>query len=194
MPETPVSLLERLRVRPDPASWQRLIDLYEPLIRNWLRSHALQAPDADDVTQEVLQTVARELPHFHHDLRRGAFRRWLRTITVNRLRMFWRDRRRQPLTVGGNPLEYVLEQLEEPGSPLSQQWDEEHDQHVLRRLLALLEPEFAPTTWLAFRGLLLEGQSTTEVAARLGITPNAVRIAKSRVLSRLRQEIEGLVD
>jgi RNA polymerase sigma-70 factor (ECF subfamily) len=187
--DTPISLLERLRLRPDDASWDRLVALYTPLVRGWLAGHALQPADADDVLQEVMQTLVRELPHFCHDLRPGAFRRWLRTVVVNRLRAFWRARPR-----GGSLDEALLDRLADPSSDLARQWDEEHDRHVARRLLALLEPEFEPATWQAFRGLVLEGRPTHEVAASLGLSPNAVRIAKSRVLSRFRQEVAGLIE
>jgi RNA polymerase sigma-70 factor (ECF subfamily) len=134
------------------------------------------------------------LPNFRHDLRRGAFRRWLRTITVNRVRGFWRGRRNKAVAAGGDHAEAVLAQLADPESGLSQMWDAEHDQFVTRRLLELLEPEFESTTWLAFRSLVLEAQPTKDVADRLGLTVNAVRIAKSRVLSRFRQEAAGLLD
>jgi RNA polymerase sigma-70 factor (ECF subfamily) len=194
MPDTPISLLERLRLRPDAASWRRLVDLYTPLIRAWLRRHALQDPDADDLTQDVLGVLVRELPNFRHDLRRGAFRRWLRTVTVNRLRVFWRAQRGRPLAGNAADLGHVLDQLEDPDSGLSRLWDREHDLHVARRLLELLEPEFEPATWRAFRLLVLEGRPTSEVAAELGLSPNAVRIAKSRVLRRFRQEVDGLID
>ena len=194
MPETPISLLERLRLRPDEGSWQRLVDLYTPLIHDWLRRHDLAASDSDDLTQEVMQVLVRELPNFRHDLRPGAFRRWLRNVTVNRLRVFWRGRRSRPVATGDSDFGHVLDQLEDPSSRLSRLWDEEHDRHVARRLLELIEPEFEPATWRAFRGLVLEGKRTAEVAAELGITPNAVRIAKSRVLSRFRQEIDGILD
>jgi RNA polymerase sigma-70 factor (ECF subfamily) len=190
--ETPVSLLDRLRLRPDAAAWQRLVDLYAPLIQNWLRYHALEPQDVEDLVQEVFVVLVRELPQFRHDLRRGAFRRWLRTITVNRLRNFWRALRSHPLANAGNQ-EKLLDQLEDPHSDLSRFWDQEHDRHVARRLLELLQPEFEPTTWKAFH-LLLEGKSTDEVAGLLGISANAVRIAKSRVLSRFRQEVDGLID
>jgi RNA polymerase sigma-70 factor (ECF subfamily) len=194
LPDTPVSLLERLRLHPDPGSWQRLVALYTPLIRDWLRWHNLQPPDADDLSQDVLTVVVRELPNFQHDLRPGAFRRWLRTVTVNRVRGFWRARQSRPMAVGDSPFEAVLDQLEDAHSDLSRRWDEEHDRHVVRRLLELLEPEFEPATWRAFRALALEGRATRDVAAELGTTTNAVRIAKSRVLSRFRQEIAGLID
>jgi RNA polymerase sigma factor (sigma-70 family) len=190
---TPTSLLERLRLRPDAASWRRLVDLYTPLVAAWLRSQGVQPADVDDLTQEVLGTLVRELPQFHHDLRPGAFRRWLRGIAVNRLRSFRRARR--PLPAGGAPaLEEALNQLEDPDSDLSRRWDEEHDRQVVRRLLELIEPEFEPATWRAFRMVVLEGKPTREAADALGLSPNAVRIAKSRVLARFREEIDGLID
>jgi len=77
---------------------------------------------------------------------------------------------------------------------LSDLWNREHDEHVLRRLLELVEPEFTSPVWQAFRGVALEGKPAAEVAAELGATVNAVFLAKSRVLRRLRQEARGLVD
>ena len=194
LPETPVSLLERLRLRPDSASWRRLVDLYTPLIRDWLGRHGLPPTEADDLTQEVLAVLVREIPQFRHDLRAGAFRRWLRTITVNRLRTFWRGRRTRPVATGDSDFGHVLDQLADPDSGLSRLWDAEHDRHVVRRLMKLIEPDFEPVTWKTFCALVLEGKETRAVAAEFGVSPNAVRIAKLRVLSRFRQEIQGLID
>ncbi len=66
MNETPVSLLGRLRVSPDNCAWQRLADLYLPLVQRWLKRHGLEPADADDLTQEILLTIVRELPEFEH--------------------------------------------------------------------------------------------------------------------------------
>jgi RNA polymerase sigma-70 factor (ECF subfamily) len=169
------------------------VDLYEPLITRSLRALGLQPVDAEDLTQETLATLAREMPNFHHNLRPGAFRRWLRGIVLNRLRTFRRGRKPIPVA-GDHSLEQTLDLLEDPDSNLSRRWDEEHDQHVVRRLLELIEPEFEPATWQAFQMVVLENKTTRETAAALALSPNAVRIAKSRVLARLRQEIDGLID
>jgi RNA polymerase sigma-70 factor (ECF subfamily) len=186
-------LLERLRIRPDAGSWQRFADLYTPLVAGWLRALGLQPADADDLTQETMGVLLRELPQFRHNLRPGAFRRWLRGIVVNRLRAYRRSR--HPVPAGGAPaLEHALEHLDDPDSDLNRRWDEEHDRHVVRRLLELIEPEFAPPTWQAFRMVVLDGKPTAEAAAALGLSPNAVRIAKSRVLARFRKEVDGLID
>jgi RNA polymerase sigma-70 factor (ECF subfamily) len=192
--ETSVSLLDRLRDKPDEAAWQRLVDIYTPLIRGWLRRYATLQQDADDVVQEVLAVVVRRLPEFHREPRTGAFRRWLRTITVNCLRDFWRSQRLRPAATGDSNVAQMLDQLADPESALSRQWDQEHDQHVTSRLLELIKPKFEPSTWQAFQRVALDGVSPDQAAAELGITTNAVFIAKSRVLARLRQEGAGLLD
>ncbi len=195
MSETSLSFLERLR-KPalDEAAWERLVELYAPLIKDWLRRYGVRQDEVDDLTQEVLATMHREMPTFEHNRHAGAFRCWLRTITVHRIRAFWKSRRSRPVATADSEVEQRLAQLEDPASGLSHLWDREHDHHVLRRLLKIVEPEFAPTTWQAFRSLALEGKRAAEVAAALGTTVNAVLLAKSRVLRRLRQEARGLVD
>jgi RNA polymerase sigma-70 factor (ECF subfamily) len=193
---TSASLLERLQQGPDDDAWRRLVDLYTPLIHGWLRRHAsLQAGDADDLTQEVLALLVRGLPSFQHNQRAGAFRAWLRTLTVNSLRDFWRRRRARPWgAAGGGDPARLLEELADSDSGLSRRWDEEHDRHVAAALLERVRGEFTPSTWEAFRQVALEGRSAAEVAAALGLTANAVFIAKSRVLRRLREEGRGLID
>ncbi len=191
---TSASLLERLQQSPDEEAWRRLVELYTPLIHGWLRRHAdLQANDADDLTQEVLASLVRRLPRFRHNQRPGAFRAWLRTVTVNCLRDFWRRRRGRPWNAAGGDPARLLAELEDSASGLSRVWDEEHDRHVAAALLERVRGEFTPSTWEAFRQLALEGRSAAEVAAALDMTPNAVLIAKSRVLRRLREEGRGLI-
>ena len=188
MIQTSFTLLERLR-QGDDAAWERLVRLYTPLLRGWLRRHLPQADDVDELTQQVFQVVVEKMPGFAHAGRAGSFRAWLRGICVHRVRMFWRS---APPGRGPDP-EPVLQQLEDPHSDLSRQWDREHDRHVVRALLEQIEPEFKPATLRAFRLLVLEERQPDEVAAELGLTLNAVYVAKSHVLRRLREEAAGLV-
>jgi len=194
MSETSLSLLNRLRLQPDADSWRRLVDLYTPLIQGWLRRYAVTPADADDLTQEVMTVLVRELPQFKHNQQRGAFRNWLRTITVNRLRVSWRARQARPVATGHEDFLKMLDELEDPTSGLSRVWDQQHDQHVARRLMELVEPQFEARTWQAFRRVVVDGEKAALVAAELKLSVNAVLLAKSRVLSRLRQEMEGLTD
>jgi RNA polymerase sigma-70 factor, ECF subfamily len=192
MMQTSVSLLERLRMTPDEAAWRRLDDLYRPLIRRWLLRDPSLRDEAEDLVQEVLAVVVRELSHFQHE-RPGSFRCWLRKITWNRWQVFRQSReRREHLLVSGSD-GLLLTQLEDPSSALSRQWDQEHDQHVVRRLMELIGSQFEPITLLAFRRVVFDGAKPAEVANELKISVNAVLLAKSRVLKQLRQEGEGLI-
>ena len=194
MADTSVSLLERLCLQPDDGSWTCFVDLYAPLIRGWLRRYSVKEEDAEDLAQEVMAVVVRELPHFQHNQQRGAFRNWLRTVTVNQLRALWRTRRGQAAASGDSDIARMLDQLADPNSSLSHLWDQQHDQLVARRLMELIQPHFEQTTWQAFRRVALDGRKAAAVAEELGISVNAVLLAKSRVLSRLRQELRGLTD
>ena len=194
MTETSVSLLDTLKASADNESWQRLVSVYSPLIRGWLRRYATAEHEMDDLVQEVLTVVVRRIPEFERQPRTGAFRCWLRTITVNCLRDFWRAKQIRPQATGNSDFQETLNQLEDSTSDLSKVWDEEHDRHVTERLLELIKPSFNDKTWRAFKGVAVDDRPAAEIAAELEMTVNAVFIAKSRVLSRLRQEGRGLID
>jgi RNA polymerase sigma-70 factor (ECF subfamily) len=186
-PDTALSLFARLDDSDPDEGWRRLVALYSPLLQAWLAAAGLQPADRDDVGQRVLEVLVRRLPDFEHNGRRGAFRTWLRGITVNLLREFWRN---QPTADSAS----VLDQLVDPRSSLSRLWDEQHDRHVLHSLLDLVRPAFTEQTWQAFRRVTIDGMPARAVANELGTTVNAVLIAKSRVMARLRQEAAGLLD
>jgi RNA polymerase sigma-70 factor (ECF subfamily) len=186
---TSLSLLERARSGSDP-DWDRLVGLYRPLIFNWLRRQGLPHDATEELTQDVLMSVFRGLATFAHPGQPGAFRGWLRVITANRGRAYWRAN--QPRAPGGSDFHEQMHQLEDPHSAASQQWDREHDQHIVHRLLEQIEGEFPAKTMRAFRRQVFDGTSATAVAAELEMSVGAVYVAKSRVLARLRKEAEGL--
>jgi RNA polymerase sigma-70 factor (ECF subfamily) len=179
--------------QPPQSDWERLVALYRPWLRAWLLRHPLQGADVDDLVGEVLTVLVKKLPQFQHSGHAGAFRGWLRSILAFQLRYHYRQNQRRPQALG-EAGEEMLAQLEQPDSALSRRWDQDHDRHVLARLLELLEPEFTTSTWQAFRRSALEGRDVAVVADELGLTSNAVCVARSRVLRRLREEARGLLD
>ena len=192
MAETSLTLLDRLQQRSDAASWQRLVDIYAPLIGRWLARSPLQRADHEDLIQEVLKIIVQKLPEFQRR-REGSFRAWLRVVTANCLQVHWRSEKYRPLATGDSDFLKKLQELEDPQSALAKAWDVEHDRHVAHRLLELIGPQFEPLTLDAFRRVVLEGQKPAQVAATLGLSVNAVILAKSRVLRQLRREMDGLL-
>lgn len=193
MVETSLSLLGRAQTDHQDGWWS-LSELYAPLLRGWLTQFAVPPVDADDLTQDVLLVVSRELPQFEHSGRAGAFRSWLRTILVHRVRDFWRARNYRPSAAGGSSWQDRLEQLVDENTNASREWNVEHDRFVMARLLEHVRPRFEEKTWEAFRRQMFEEQSADVVAAELGMSLNSVYVARSRVLSTLRREAAGLVD
>lgn len=193
MDVTRQSLLVRAR-EGDEGAWTDLSRLYKPLIYGYLRRQSVPEAEQDDLVQEILLAVARGLPEFEHSGRRGAFRAWLRTIAYNHSCNFWRSPARRTSTLGDAGAEETLIRLEDPDDSLHRFWDDEHDRYVLRCLLELIELEFEPATVRAFRRVALEGASGAEAAAELGMTLAAVYAGRSRVLKRLKELSEGLLD
>lgn len=178
----------------DQGAWKNLCDLYRPLIIGWLRRQSIPDRELDDLVQEIFIAVVRSLPTFTHSGRQGAFRSWLRTIAYNHSCDYWKSRSVRSAAAGGDSASEALRLLADPDSALSRYWDDEHDRYVLRCLLQMLEMEFEPDTVKAFRRVALEGASGTEAAQELGMSVGAVYAARSRVLHRLRQLAEGLID
>ena len=193
MNETQHSLLLRAQSGEENA-WTALTELYRPLIFLLLNRQGVPACDLEDLSQDILLSVVKHLPSFQHSGNPGAFRSWLRTIVCNRTIDYWRSADPGRQAAGGSGATAAVQQIEDPGSDLNRQWDEEHDQYVLNCLLDQVEEEFEPSTLNAFRRLALEGASGQEVAQELGLSVTAVYIAKSRVLQRLRQLADGLID
>jgi RNA polymerase sigma-70 factor (ECF subfamily) len=194
MNTTSLGLLDGLRqAKPDAHEWQRMQDIYLPLIRHWLALVPGLNEEVEDLAQEVLVVLFRELPSFERR-RNGSFRAWLRQITVNRIRTFLKTRRKQPRAALGEEADRLLTQLADANSDLAKQWDKDHDKHVFQKLLSLVQSDFEPATWQAFASFALEGQPAARVAEEMGMSVSAVVQAKSRVLKRLREEAGDLMD
>jgi RNA polymerase sigma-70 factor (ECF subfamily) len=187
METTPVSLLERLRDRTDQAAWTRFVFLYSPLFYLWARRLGAIGSDADDLVQDVFTALVRDLPRFQYDPGQ-RFRGWLWRIVRNKAK----DRQRIADPIASNDLDAVPDRVNaDPGVAVDER---EYQRYLAGRALELIQSEFEPSTWRAFLETTADGRSPSIVAAELGVTENAVYLARSRVLRRLRAELAGLFD
>jgi RNA polymerase sigma-70 factor (ECF subfamily) len=172
----------------DPEAWRRLAYLYGPLVYGWCRRQGLQASDCEDVVQEVFLTVVVRVADFQRQRTGGTFRGWLWAITRHKLGDWIRraKAREKPLGDRAQPstaLETPSAEAEEPAGPSAPG----KVGSLYRRALELIRPEFEDQSWETFCRVVLQGQKAADVAADLGLTRNAVYIAKSRILNRLRE-------
>lgn len=193
MEQTSRSLLDLARAGDD-AAWSELVAIYQPLIAGWLRRHSVPAQDAVDVAQEIMAIMVREIPRFEHSGRTGAFRHWLRNVTANRVRQFWRDGRIRPQATGDSDFRMMLGELEDPHSEMTRRWNTQHDIHVLQQITSKIEQEFSEKSMQIFRRHVVQQVSAGRVAEEFGVSAAAVYQVKSRIMRRLRQEAAGLLE
>ena len=108
--KTRSSLLVRIRDARDDEAWCEFVDVYAPLVYRFARLRGLQNADAADVTQDVLQTVARSISGFEYDPERGSFRGWLLSVARSRLCDLIAGQQRQAQGSGDTRTLDVLEQ------------------------------------------------------------------------------------
>lgn len=187
MHTTPISLLQRLRQPSRAEAWSRFVELYTPLLYYWARRMGLASGEAADLVQDVFVVLLKKLPEFTYDPAR-SFRAWLRTVIHNK----WRENHRR----NSLPIEAAsAARLAEVADPAAVELDEaEYRQHLVRRMLHIMQTDFQPSTWKAFWEVVACDRPPAEVAAELGLSIKAVYLAKARVLRRLRQELDGLLD
>jgi RNA polymerase sigma-70 factor (ECF subfamily) len=157
------------------------------LVYQWACRAGLQSADASDVVQEVFRSVATHLGRFRRERPGDSFRGWLWTITQNKIRDLRRRRGRRPQAVGGTDAQQFLMLV--PDAPTGGSEHTPNGDARLTSALGLIRSEFEERSWQAFWGVVVEGRFAADVAVALGMSVNAVYVARSRILRRLRDEL-----
>jgi RNA polymerase sigma factor (sigma-70 family) len=187
------SLLVRIRDARDREAWGQFVEVYAPLVYDMARRRGLQDADAADLTQDVLRSVAGAIGRLDYDPRRGTFRSWLFTVTRNALNTFFDAQRRLPRGSGDSAVQDWLANQADPADE-SAVWDREYERRLLDVAAEQVRLEFENPTWQAFWRTAVEGQTAREAAEGLGMSVGAVYIARSRVLSRIKEKVAQLRD
>ena len=202
MSQTRFSLIGRLNNSQDHQAWEEFTTIYEPLLLRLSRSHGLQEADARDVCQQVLQAVAKDVDQWQPDGRERSFRRWLFQVARNRTLKFLEAQRRLPRIGGaasdqsgpeqerGHAGSPRLDDLPDRHESLSAVFEREYRQQLLVRAAEQIRSEFREATWEAFWRTCVEGISIPEAAKQLGMAVGSVYVARSRVTSRLKSQIQ----
>ncbi|QDV26508.1 sigma-70 family RNA polymerase sigma factor [Aureliella helgolandensis] len=196
-PETRASLIASLN---DPASeeaWTEFAAVYRPLVIRVARAKGLQNADADDVAQDVLSAVGKSLESFTSS-GEGSFRRWLyqitRNLVVNQLMRGPFSGRRGPIGSGDSDVQYLLSQAPTPEDQTATLFRIEYRRARFQQAAEKVKNQFSELTWQCFWQTSVENQSVEHVASSIGKTVGAVRVARCRVLAKIREEIQNDID
>lgn len=185
-PETRKSLLLTLRDPQKDEAWSEFMAIYEPLVYQLARGKGFQHADAQDLTQEVFAAVGSAIERFDPERAEGSFRGWLFRIARN-LMINFLTRQKEPAGSSDSRLMELLEQQADPTSEEATRFDLEYRREVFAWAARQAKPHFSEETWQAFWLTGVEGKSIDEVAAMLGKTAGAVRVARCRVLAKLKE-------
>lgn len=186
---TSLSLLNRVRSHEQQA-WDRFTRLYSPMVYSWARRSGLQDSDAADIVQDVFAVISERLDRFDENRSGSGFRSWLWGVTRNKLLEKGRALQRQPPGGGGTDRQLAIQQVAVPEVEPAVQ---ESTRALAHRAIELIRTDFSEQTWQIF-WKLMAGDSAKQVAAAMSVSISSVYTAKSRVLTHLRQELEGLDD
>ena len=193
-PTTRASLLFRLRDSQDHEAWVEFVSIYEPLAYRLLRRHGLQDADAREVLQDLLMAVSRSIDRWDPARERGSFRGWLRQVTRNLVINWLKQRNRRPVAAGGSDLQAMLHTVPADAGPETLDFDQELRRAIFHRAAEQVRSEVHPSTWQAFWETAVLGSSPADAAKKLAMRPGAVRVAKCRVLARLRDAVSEMED
>lgn len=191
-PETQPSLLVKIRDEDDGESWSRFVEIYTPAIFGFLKLQGLQDADAADLTQDVMTSVAGAIKSFEYQPERGRFRGWLFTLVQNRLRNFWRGSEKRPVAKGDTQSYQRLLEHPDGATNAAEAWDREYEHGLYVAAAEQVRCKVSESTWIAFFSTVVDGKSTAQVAAQLNMSPAAVRLARARVIAKIKQEIQWI--
>jgi RNA polymerase sigma factor (sigma-70 family) len=191
-PLTRLTLLNRIKDGQDTAAWKEFLQLYGPVVYGFARNRGLQDADAADVMQDVMRSVARNAAKLEYDPKRGTFRGWLYTIARNKVYNFLSAGRNRPKGGGDPDNTERLESIADPRDEAEESFELEYRRRLSGKAMERVKNEFQKNTWTAFWETAVEGKNAADVGKALKMTPGAVYVAKSRVLARLRDEVQHM--
>jgi len=187
-PPTRFSLIEKIKDPRDAEAWSEFAEIYYPLVFGICRRKGLQHADATDIAQEVLSRVANAVGNYKHDQPGATFRGWLYRITRNLTVDFFRRQGKDLLAQA--PVHEDLQQIQEPSLEESQEFHFAFRKHLFTVVAKVVQHQVHPQTWTAFWKTEIEHLDVTQASVELSMTRGAIYVARSRVIAKLRKEIQ----
>jgi RNA polymerase sigma factor (sigma-70 family) len=191
------TLLSRLREWDDQESWREFFNIYWKLIYGVALRGGLSESEAQDVVQDTIISVARQIPNFRYDSSKGSFKSWLSLITQRRITDHLRKKYRQLRTAARPESEFsfqtdLVDQVPDPKADLDRIWDEEWKQQILQAAMQRVKQQVESSHFQIFDCYVRKEWPVSEVARTFGVKAGQVYLVKHRVAALLAKELRNL--
>jgi RNA polymerase sigma-70 factor (ECF subfamily) len=183
-------LLNRLKAGHQ-ESWNFLIDIYGPIIAFWAKSARLPADDIRDVVQEVLLSITRNIDRFERAEGKAKFRAWLKAITHSKINDLFRKNVKVRQIRDSQLIEDLAAPEHKDPDECEIEFSDQENAAITQSVMWAIRDEFEENTWESFWRTAIDDRNSTDVADELGISSDAVRKNKSRVMKRLREVLSN---
>jgi RNA polymerase sigma factor (sigma-70 family) len=189
-PLTRMTLLTRIKDETDLDAWREFVRLYGPVVYGFARKRGLGDAEAADLMQEVLRSVTRNAETMEYEPKCGTFRGWLFNVTRNKICNFLSAQKNRPRWAGDSG--FLITSVPDGEAELDSDWDIEYQRQLAAKARDRVKHAFRSSIWQAFWKTAVDGRTAQDVGLELKMTPGAVYVAKCRVLTRLREEMQRL--
>lgn len=187
-PETRSTLLAQIRSPEDREGWEEFALIYQPVIYRMARRRGMQDADAQDLVQTVLIRVASAIDRWER--KPGArFRHWLRRVARNAI-FTALSRPPQDAAAGGSEIQQLMTEQPAVASDVEQELALEYAREQYLRAAVIVQTDVNAKTWRAFEMTVIDGKSCEEAATAIGTSVGTVYAARSRVMRRLRDQVQ----
>jgi RNA polymerase sigma-70 factor (ECF subfamily) len=191
------SLLSRLKHWDDQEGWQDFFDTYWKLIYGVATKAGLSDGEAQDVVQDTMVAVARQMPNFRYDPARGSFKSWLFLVTRRRITDHLRKEYRRVKSAEAAPGDAartpLLERVPDPaGTNLDALWDAEWKRWLFDAALRRVKRRVEPLHFQVFDCYVRKEWPVKEVVQAFRVSPGMVYVIKNRLSALLAKEVRKL--
>lgn len=195
--KTRTTLLERLKDWQDDASWREFFDLYGRLIYHFAVKSGLGDSDAEDVVQETVIKAAKHLREHRYDRQKGSFKSWLLTITRSQIIDHWRRVSRNqavftPPPRTGSETDFIGRQPDPASLRMDEFWEQEWQRTLLEAATRRVKQRVNPEHYQIFDCFVHKEWPIAEIASKLDVKPEQVKVIKHRVSVKIKEEVRRL--
>ena len=194
---TRASLIGRLKDWQDQKSWEEFFNTYWKLIYGVARKTGLSDAEAQDVVQDTMATVVRQMPNFTYNPAIGSFKGWL--LNTTRWKIANQFRKRGPVShaehppgetgTSTDPMHYIPD---DSIRTVEEIWDSEWQQNVFEAAMQKVKQKADPHKYQIFDLYVNKDWTVEKIAKVFNVSADQIYLIKHRLMEQIKEEVKRL--